>query len=134
MIKFIIPGIVRAKQRPRLGRFGTYTPQQTVQYENWVKECYLLQCKNKHLEGQLCANITAYFGIAKNVNKKNRTAMLKGDICCMKRPDADNIAKIILDSLNGMAYDDDSQIVELNIRKLYSDEPRVEVELDVYKI
>lgn len=129
MIKFTIQGEPKAKARPRVGRFGTYTPQQTVQYENWVKECYLLQCKNTHLEGQLCARIIAYFGIPKSTNKKNRTAMLRGDICCTKRPDVDNIAKIVLDSLNGLAYDDDSQVVELNIRKMYAEEPRVEVEL-----
>ena len=47
-----------------------------------------------------------------------------------KKPDADNIAKIILDSLNGVAYKDDSQIVDIRIIKKYTeDEERVEFEL-----
>ncbi|XZN30187.1 RusA family crossover junction endodeoxyribonuclease [Clostridium perfringens] len=47
-----------------------------------------------------------------------------------KKPDVDNIAKIILDSLNGVAYKDDSQIVDLRIIKSYTEETeRVEFEL-----
>lgn len=42
-----------------------------------------------------------------------------------KKPDSDNIAKIICDSLNGIAYHDDSQIVELYICKSYSENPKV---------
>ena len=33
------------------------------------------------------------------------------------KPDADNIAKLVLDALNGVAYDDDSQVVELTVKK-----------------
>lgn len=130
MIKFSIPGEPKAKQRPRMGKWGAYTPAMTVQYENWVKECYLSQLKSKSLEGEIRANITAYFGIAKHISKTKRIDMSAGRIRCTKRPDADNIAKIVLDSLNGIAYDDDSQIVELNVKKCYSENPRVEVELE----
>ena len=130
MVKFIIPGEPKAKQRPRIGKWGAYTPEMTVQYENWVKECYLSQLKNKSLEGEIRANITAYFGIAKSISKTKRADMVRGKIRCTKRPDVDNIAKIVLDSLNGIAYDDDSQIVELNVKKCYSENPCVEVELE----
>ena len=44
-----------------------------------------------------------------------------------KKPDTDNIAKAILDALNGVAYYDDAQVVELHVVKKYSDEPRAEV-------
>ena len=47
-----------------------------------------------------------------------------------KKPDVDNIAKAILDSLNGIAYRDDSQIVELNMKKLYADLGFVKVTLE----
>ena len=46
-----------------------------------------------------------------------------------KRPDCDNLAKSILDALNGIAYDDDSQICSLSVFKFYGDEPRVEISL-----
>ena len=43
--------------------------------------------------------------------------------------DCDNLAKIILDSLNDIAYKDDAQVSRLTVRKLYSERPRVEVTL-----
>jgi Holliday junction resolvase RusA-like endonuclease len=43
------------------------------------------------------------------------------------KPDLDNLAKIILDSLNGIAFDDDRQVVRLEVSKFYSDRPRAEV-------
>ena len=53
--------------------------------------------------------------------------MLDGHIRSTKKPDCDNIAKIILDALNGLAYKDDKDIVSCLIEKWYGDEPRVEV-------
>lgn len=46
-----------------------------------------------------------------------------------KRPDIDNLYKLIADALNGIAYHDDSQIVSLTLCKLWSLEPKVEIEL-----
>lgn len=44
-----------------------------------------------------------------------------------KKPDADNIAKIICDSLNNVAYRDDTQVIELTVIKRYAKEPKVKV-------
>ena len=46
-----------------------------------------------------------------------------------RKPDLDNIAKSILDSLNGIAWQDDSQIVNIWISKHYDEEPHTEVTL-----
>ena len=51
-------------------------------------------------------------------------------------PDADNLAKILLDCMNGMFYDDDKQVVELNCIKRYIDQdeqPKTIVMLDYYE-
>ena len=53
--------------------------------------------------------------------------MQQGLILPTKKPDTDNIAKAILDALNGLAYYDDAQICQLEVYKFYSDEPRAEV-------
>lgn len=53
--------------------------------------------------------------------------MLSGDIRPTKKPDMDNVIKIIADSLNKIAYRDDTQIVDCQVRKFYSEKPRVEV-------
>ena len=55
--------------------------------------------------------------------------MLKGDLRPIKKPDCDNIAKIILDALNGIAFHDDSQIVTLEVFKYYSERPKVYVDI-----
>jgi len=55
--------------------------------------------------------------------------MDNGAIRPTNKPDLDNIAKIILDSLNGIAYKDDSQVVSLTVIKHYSDNPCVVVRM-----
>ena len=45
----------------------------------------------------------------------------------LKKPDVDNVAKIILDALNGIAYRDDKQVVELYVKKSYAGESGVGV-------
>jgi Holliday junction resolvase RusA-like endonuclease len=129
-ISFEIPGEPKAKARPRMTRQGiAYTPKQTVEYENWVKQCYCITHRDKKLTGQIKAEITAYFSIPKSTSKKKRKEMTSGEIRPTKKPDTDNIAKIILDSLNNIAFDDDKQVIDLRVSKLYSENPRVEVEI-----
>ena len=133
--KFIVPGEPKGKQRPRTvknrytGRTTTYTPEQTVIYENLVAVSYRQQCGRCMLEGPISAKITAYFQIPKSTSKKNREKMIEGTIPHTKKIDADNLAKAILDSLNQIAYHDDAQVSKLEVVKLYGEEPRVEVEL-----
>ena len=81
----------------------------------------------KKLKGALRMDVIAYHSIPKSTSKKNRQDMLTGKMLHTKRGDVDNIFKIIADALNGIAYDDDGQIAEAYIKKMYSDNPRVEV-------
>ena len=60
--------------------------------------------------------------------------MLRGCIFPSKKPDADNIAKIVLDALNGVAYEDDSQVINLSVQKRYSEEARVFVHIEEFAI
>jgi Holliday junction resolvase RusA-like endonuclease len=60
---------------------------------------------------------------------KRKKMMLEGQIRHTKKCDADNLAKAVLDALNGIAYYDDSQVCELSVSKLYSDNPRVIVSI-----
>lgn len=129
-MKFTIPGEPKAKQRARTLKTGrSYTPEQTVNYENWVKQCYLLSDQKERLEGQIEARIKAFFSIPKSTSKAKREQMLNGEIRPIKKPDLSNVIKSIEDGLNSIAYSDDSQIVKLVAMKYYSNEPRVEVEL-----
>ena len=131
-VDFEIPGSPVAKGRPRFstarGTVRTYTPEKTAEYENLVKLSYMEQVNIK-LTGQIAAVIYAYFPIPKSESKKRHKLMADGEIMHTKRPDADNIAKTVLDALNGIAFDDDSQVWKLIVYKRYSDEPRVDVVL-----
>lgn len=128
MIRFTILGEPVSKQRPRVTKWGTYTPDKTVNYENLVKQLYISEGLPQ-LVGELEIEVVAYFVIPKSISKKKRDQMNKGIIRPTKKPDLDNIIKIISDALNTIAYHDDSQIVKATIEKYYSDNPRVEVVL-----
>lgn len=127
---FNIPGKIQAKQRPRFNGRYVYTPDRTTNYENWVKACYLEKYNNeKLLETSLEVYIRAYFEIPKSVSKKKKQQMLENEISPTIKPDTDNIAKSILDSLNGIAYVDDKQVIRLTVEKWYAEIPSVSVEI-----
>lgn len=132
-ISFNIPGKSLGKGRPRFSTRGgfvkIYTPEKTASYENFVKVCYLNEFHDFKIKGEIDAEIIAYFPIPKNFSKKKRQLVLYGEIHPAKKPDCDNIAKIILDSLNGIAYEDDKQIIDLKVAKFYSNDPHVNVTL-----
>lgn len=132
MIHFVIPGEPKAKARPRVTTKGiTYTPKSTVEYENWVKQCYLVKHGQTMLEGEIKATIKAYFGMPKSISQKRKKLMIDGKVRPTKKPDTDNIAKSVLDSLNGIAYRDDSAVVALQVDKYFGENPRVEVTLEL---
>lgn len=134
-VRFEILGEPEGKGRPRFRRSGqfvsTYTPDGTASYENLVKLEYQRQCKGYMFPENtpLDVRITAYYGIPKSTSKKKRAEMLAYGIRPMKKPDTDNVVKIILDSLNCFAYKDDVQVVDCQVRKFYSSTPRVVVSI-----
>lgn len=131
-VKFVIPGEPKGKGRPRFNRFNgsVYTPKKTMNYESLVAVGYQLQCKEKFSDTDMLEMIIlAYYKIPKSISKANKRRIEKGEVLPTKKPDIDNIFKIIADSLNGIAYRDDAQIVSGICKKYYSDNPRVEVEI-----
>ena len=122
MVVFSVPGKPKGKARARTKKNGqTYTPKETVEYEDKVKAYYLeSQPRQKFFNKEpLAVGIYARFEIPKRTTKAEKLAMLRGDKDPTVKPDADNIAKIICDALNGLAYGDDSQIVHLTVSKTY---------------
>lgn len=130
MIKLIIPGQPCAKQRPRVCNGHAFTPAKTVNYETLVKQLYITQNFRQQIDGEIIMRVMAFFEIPKSASKKAREAMITGYTRPTKKPDWDNVGKIISDALNGLAYHDDSQIVTATVEKWYSENPRVEVELE----
>ena len=111
----------------------TYTPQKTRDYEDKVVQCWKCQSGKGFAAGiPLMATVTAFFTVPKSTSKKKATAM--DGMPHIKRPDADNVAKAILDALNGHAYNDDSAIAMLTVRKYQTTgASRVEVTIEEEK-
>jgi Holliday junction resolvase RusA-like endonuclease len=108
---------------------GTYTPRETREFEELVRLEYRIH-GGKHFGGDpVAVYITAGFAIPKGAARYKIPAMLSGKIEPTKKPDADNIAKAICDALNGIAYDDDSQITELHVRKIYAEDAAIMVRI-----
>ncbi len=131
-VKFTVLGTPIAKGRPRMTKAGhTYTPQKTVEYENLVRIEYWRQCGDFKFgqDSPLDVRILAFYPIPKSVSKKRRQMMISRKLRPMKRPDTDNVCKAILDSLNEVAYHDDAQVVDCQVRKFYGEDPRVVVKI-----
>ncbi len=138
-IGLLIPGKAQAKQRPKFNRYSgrAYTPEQTVSYENWVRDCYMKglftdkekEVDNKPTDKPIKVDIRMYVEIPQSKSKKQKEKMLNGEIEPCVKPDVDNVAKSILDALNGFAYKDDKQIIELNIKKEYAETSWTEVRI-----
>ena len=127
-LKYSVAGVM-GKARPRVTRSGhAFTPKTTTNYENYVKLEYTYK-GGERLEGPIKALIHVFYEIPQSATKKRRTAILEGLELPTKKPDVDNIAKIILDSLNGIAFHDDSQVTNLVVEKYYTEgTERVEFE------
>jgi len=124
-------GDPRGKGRPRFS-YGTghaYTDAATADYERRVEKAWVSE--NNFTFGKYPTEviIKAFFSVPSSLSKKKK-AQLYG-MPCLKKPDVDNIAKIVLDALNGVAYQDDAQIEKLRVEKMYvsseTESPRVEI-------
>ena len=135
LYEFEVPGKITGKGRPRVNTTTAiaYTPTKTKDYEDLIKQYFIMKYRGiKPLDGRLSVTIKAYFGIPKNASKKQREEMLNNYISPVKKPDIDNIAKIILDALNKLAFNDDNQITKLNIEKVYCEEEKVSILIEQY--
>lgn len=130
---FEIEGKPAGKGRPRFKRMGsfvqTYTPEKTAEYEKLVR----LKFQNAGgviTDKPVKIEIVAFFAPPKSTRKREKADMLANRILPVKKPDCDNIAKIVLDALNKIAYKDDSQVIELTVKKRYAEDARVFVHIE----
>ncbi len=124
-IDFTIEGKVVPKARPRFANGRAYTPKSTQEYEQYVKLVASRVCEVHACPVKLVLNIKV--GMPASWSKKRREAMLHTPVT--KRPDLDNRIKAILDGLNGVAYQDDSQVFEIHAKQLYHEDEGVDVTL-----
>ena len=130
LLQLIIPGEPCGKGRPKFTRKGfAYTPAKTRNYEATIKAIFAQAYPSfVPLDGPLQVTVIAYMGIPASASGKAKVAMLSQKTWPTKRPDLDNIFKT-LDALQGLAFRDDSIIVSATMHKVYSDRPRLEINI-----
>ncbi len=134
MLKFDIPGVPVGKGRPRAARSGRhirlYTPEKTASYEGVIaltaRQAMAGACL---LEGPLATSLDIRLPIPQSWSARKQAAALAGTEHPTKKPDVDNVIKAIFDALNGVVWDDDTQVVQVMVRKRYAAVPGVAVEI-----
>lgn len=129
--KFEIPGCPQGKGRPRIAvrsaHAHAYTPQKTAEYEAYIRDCYRAALGKYYGNLPIALGVQAIYPIPKRFSKAKQYEALRGAITPQTKPDMDNIVKVVCDALNGVAYDDDKQIVQIYAEKRYGYEAKVVV-------
>lgn len=135
-VTFEVPGAARGKQRARHmrlpnGAHRTYTPAGTVNAQQGVKFAFMAAAPRgwRPWEGPVDVTIRAYFLPPQSWPAWKRELLeAHGGLLYCQTPDADNIRKLVLDGLNGVAFRDDKQCFGSTVR-YYGRRPRTEVVL-----
>ena len=122
-------GKPQPKERPKVYNGHGITPTKTRQYEARLAEAWRAKYPTP-VETPVSMNVTFYLPTPTSWSKKKKELAERGIIRPTSRPDVDNLVKIILDGLNGVAYLDDKQVVEVYASKWYSEDPRTDVRIE----
>lgn len=133
--EFEVPGEIVGKERPRVNMYTgrVYTPNKTKDYEFLVQQYFKIKYPNhKTLEGRISINIIAYLKIPNSTSKTKTQEMLENKISPTKKPDVDNIAKSILDAMNGFVFKDDNQVSKISVEKRFALEEKAFITVEEY--
>lgn len=112
------------KQRPRTNFYtrSVYTPAQTKEREQKIG--FEFKRQNREwvcAEGAVTLFLTFEIKIPSKARKEERLKMLNQEILPTVKPDIDNTLKLVMDALNGIAYKDDTQVVNCIVSKMYGE-------------
>ena len=135
-VTFAVPGPVVGKGRPRFVRATgrAYTPAKTESYEakvGWLAKEAMAGREPWPRGTPMDCRIVVAVEPAASWSQKKRRLALSGAIFPTGKPDSDNIAKLIGDSLNGVVWVDDTSIVRLSIQKVFRESAGLSVAVSV---
>lgn len=136
LVLFEVPGEPTAKGRGRVGinrgtgRAQVFTPEKTRTAERSIRQFAADAMAGRNpFDSPLSLIVTAYRAKGLPKSKAGHAAALAGHIAPTTKPDGDNYLKAACDACNGVVWVDDALIVDMTIRKRYSDRPRLEIEV-----
>jgi len=122
-VTIILAGEPRGKGRPRFGNGRSYTDAKTQNYEAALRVAAMdAMGARKPIDGPVSVNIEARVPVPASWSQKKRAAALSGEMQPVTKPDIDNIVKT-WDALNHVVFNDDRQIVQASVRKVYHEKP-----------
>lgn len=140
-VAFSIPGEPKGKGRPRAHArivmkddeptavVSMHTPADTVAAEKTIRDLFAKRFpQHRPWSGGVMIKFTAVFQTPSSFNRALKAAAAEGRLYCTRKPDKDNIEKLIVDALNGLAWVDDSQVMGGGVKR-YGSPARVDVEL-----
>lgn len=119
LVKFAIP-FVRGKSRPRFTRSGhAYTDKKSRADEKAIAQAFEEASRGKY--GNVIKASKGTPVVVRITCERKLPASRPKKVVSehdLTKPDTDNVAKLVLDALNGIAYEDDTQVVKLVVSKL----------------
>lgn len=135
VLKITIPGVTQAQERPRFSRQGkhvkTHDAPKSKSYKDFVKLVAWQKKPSELITGPIKLQADIYLMPPKKYHTgPKRVLMASGELRPTTKPDADNLIKGIKDGMSKIIWHDDAQIVEMTVRKYYSEQPRAEVTIE----
>jgi len=121
------------KGRPRLGKGGnTYTPSKTKMAEREIRillSAEVGRSKIQITEKPVYVKLVFHYPFPRKMSSRDKLLADLGMFYKATRPDLDNLEKLVLDSMNGLIFYDDNQVVKLASEKIYSAREGVELKV-----
>jgi len=149
-MKIVIDGFAQAQRAPQgvivpplpqplrqRHRVMMHTPAEVRKWQTMAHELASRQMDGKApLTGALLLGVAVYLPIPVSFSHKKRLAAQAGFLRPITRPDLSNYIKAIEDSMTGVLWLDDAQIVGYvpPFGKFYGDKPRIEVVVEPFQV
>jgi Holliday junction resolvase RusA-like endonuclease len=122
-----------AKARPRFGNGRCYTDPKTAAAEHaiaWAVKAQMQKQGISIIDKPVSMYLEFGFALPKNLSKHEKELMQNNQLHHIKKPDLDNVVKLVADSLNGVAYTDDRLIVHIDAYKVYGETDYITIKIE----
>lgn len=133
MIEIKIPMRPMSKDRPRFVNGHCYTSERTKFAEDaigWLVKEQMVKQSLPIMNKPISMSLEFGFKLPKNMTKAERDMLKENNFQHIKKPDIDNMCKLVLDSLNKIAYVDDKLIVHLDAIKIFGGEDYIKIKIE----